>query len=154
MLWGLSLQYYTTISAGPSIHNVYPNKSTCQILYELVFTFTALTGSEWVEWSRHFCQRHRLKKQSKPAVSLARSNVYGDRLKTSPKDQTFYRRTAKQHKVCQLPPTTTSLYSVMAYKGQITRDFPFHTREICCFLEEMPGFCCNKVVAGDTSRAC
>lgn len=73
--------------------------------------------------------------------------------KNSPKDQTFYRRRAKQHKVCKLPPTTTSLYSVMAYEGQITRAFPFHTREICCFSEEMPSFCCNKVVAGDTTRA-
>lgn len=52
-----------------------------------------------------------------------------------------------------LPPTTTSLYSVMVYKGQMIRDFCFHARLICFLQSKMPGFCCNKVVAGDRDRA-
>lgn len=59
---------------------------------------------------------------------------------------------AQQSKVPKLPPTTTSLYSVMAYKGQTSRDFPFYTREISCFLDEMPGFCTRSCGRRHNSR--
>ena len=50
----------------------------------------------------------------------------------------------QSNRVPKLPPTTTSLYSVMAYKGRTSRDFPFYARQICCFLDETAGFSCTK----------
>lgn len=60
-----------------------------------------------------------------------RDQMFMRSAQNSLKDQTFDQTRANQHKDCELPPTTTSLYSVMAYKGQIIRDFPSHTREVC-----------------------
>ena len=93
------------------------------------------------------------KNKVKLAVSLAGSNVYGDHLENAPIDRTFCGSTGKQHWVSKLPPTTTSLYSVMAYKGHTSRDSPSFTREICCFFDEMPGFLFYNVVWPATQPA-
>lgn len=86
-------------------------------------------------------------------VWLVGPNVYGDRLKNSPKDQTLYGRTAKQHRVSRLPPTTTSLYSVMAYKGQTSRDCPSTLVKSTAFPLNIAKFLLYKVVWPATQPA-